>query len=98
MEIGKIFGFIMFMCLCFGLLVYISMSIGNRVGLLGEIAQITQLKNDIKKASILSNEDIMGQVTVWNQKIAFYKAYNNIWWADILISDKWNSIEYIPVK
>jgi hypothetical protein len=39
----------------------------------------------------------MGQVTHWNQQIAWFKRYNSIWWATGVIPDGWDHVDFIEV-
>ena len=64
----------------------------------GEICRIEQLREDMKKVDVISNEDILGQVTVYNQKIKTRQIYNSLWWSGFFIPDGWDEIEIIELK
>jgi hypothetical protein len=68
----------------------------TRSKLPGEIAQIEQLRKDSAQVSIHESEDVIGQITQWNQEIISNQTYNKIWWADWVIPDDWESVE--PIK
>ena len=72
-------------------------SAGNRLTFPGELSEIEQLRKDAGKVSAASSEDVVGQVTAWNQKIASYQAYNRMWWSDVIIPDGWDQVRPIEV-
>lgn len=63
----------------------------------GEFAEIEQLRKDVERVNIVASQEVVGQVTRWNQRIARMKAYNKTWWGDIFIPDSWNEVSTIPV-
>lgn len=71
--------------------------IGNHVALPGQLAEIEQLRADSAVVDLAQAEDVIGQVTQWNQDIATKRAWNDIWWAGWMIPDEWSSVELIEV-
>ena len=82
-----------FLCLLIGLFCII-----ERAALPGDMAKIAQLRIDAASVGTASSEDVVGQVTAWNQRIASKKAYNSTWWACIVIPNQWDSMEPIAVR
>lgn len=77
-------------------------SIGMAIGIFelsfpGELAQIEQLREDVGRVDRMSNEDVIGQVTSWNQKIKALRRYRQIWWGRIFIPEEWESVEVIEI-
>ena len=87
----------LFIVIVFGL-IFILVSIINHLAFYGHSARIEQLRKDMKNVSIQASEDVMGQVTKWNQDIANMKVYNKFWWADLFIPDAWNDVEFINIE
>lgn len=69
----------------------------TRMVLPGEVAQIEQLKKDSAQVSVQESEDVVGQITQWNQLIIRNQTYNKIWWADWYIPDEWENVELIKI-
>jgi len=69
----------------------------NHSSLPGAVAEIEQLRHDAANVSPATAEDVIGQVTAWNQKIVSYQRYNQIWWSGWAIPDGWDDIKTIPV-
>ena len=69
----------------------------NRMSFLGKVAEIEQLRKDVVNISASKSEDVIGQVTTWNQTISSHKKYNQIWWSDRFIPDGWNDIDLISI-
>lgn len=63
----------------------------------GDLAQIEQLRRDVQRVNVAQSEDVIGQVTKWNQVIMSNKQYNKIWWADLTIPDEWDNVELIEI-
>lgn len=63
----------------------------------GEVAEIEQIRSDSTHLNPATAEDVVGQITAWNQHIRSKKAYNNLWWSGWAIPDGWDDIQYIPV-
>ncbi len=82
--------------------VYMMLATLNHFAFPGQLAQIEQLRKDVNSqlvqdSSSTNMEDVLGQVTQWNQIIAAIKQYNQYWWSDILYPDKWNDVEFISL-
>ena len=78
-------------------LFYGSFATINKISFPGKVAQIEQLRTDSSDVSVEESEDVIGQVTQWNQTIASYQTYIKIWWADFLIHDGWEEIDLIKI-
>ena len=63
----------------------------------GYIAAIEQLRIDAGKVDVRSNEDVLGQVTDWNQQIVSWQRYNKLWWAAWAVPDAWDDVELIEI-
>lgn len=63
----------------------------------GDRAQIEQLRADSAHVDPAQAEDVIGQVTQWNQKIVSMQAYDDMFLIGIVIPDGWQDIEPIPV-
>lgn len=64
----------------------------------GEQVRIEQLRSDITRVSGNLGEDVMGQVTEVNQKIAAKKRYNSISFLCLFIPNGWDGIDMIEVR
>lgn len=71
--------------------------IGEQVNLPGRLAKIEQLRIDASHTKIGNNEDVIGQVTQWNQTIRSKQAYNKKWWAAITIPNEWDDVKLIEI-
>jgi len=69
----------------------------SHISAIGHIAAIEQLREDSTKVDFLSNEDVMGQITKYNQEIAKAKRYNKIPFLCLYIPNKWDDVETINV-
>jgi hypothetical protein len=69
----------------------------NAYGAPFEVAQIEQLRADSAGVDPAQAEDVIGQVTVWNQTIASMKARNALVWTDFMTADVWDTIQPIEV-
>ena len=78
--------------------IYILMAISNRMEVDPQIARIEQLRRDVKKVDPSRAEDVVGQVTQWNQTIASNQAWNRKWWIDPVVSDKWEEVALIELE
>lgn len=63
----------------------------------GQIAAIEQLRKDVRRVDIAESEDVIGQVTQWNQKIASYQLYNQMWLTAWTVPDQWDSVQSIEI-
>jgi len=73
-------------------------AIGNRIGVIGDMEAIEQLRRDVKHIDLQSNEDVMGKVADWNMRIVSERRYNQMWLFDWTIPDRWDTIELINVE
>lgn len=72
--------------------------IANYMTLPGDLAKIEQLRKDVNHTSSINNEDILGQVTQWNQEIESKKSYARIWWSKYAIPGEWNNVKVIDIS
>lgn len=63
----------------------------------GEIAKIEQLRKDMGRVASGENEDVIGQVTQWNQEIMSAKRYRMVWWGRICTPEEWESVNVIEI-
>ena len=90
-------GFVWMICVFALAIIYISLVVRNELNFPGEVAQIEQLRSDSAKVSVQESEDVVGQITFWNQLIASNQRYNKIWWSHLVIPDGWDEIMPIPI-
>ncbi len=85
--------------LLFGICLVLSVFviIGAKLTVGSDIARVEQLRRDASKATTGNNEDILGQVTQWNQTIQSYHWYNKRWWADLYVPDEWDDVKVIEI-
>jgi hypothetical protein len=69
----------------------------NYIEGLSSIAKIEQLKEDLQNVNAIESEDVIGQVTEWNQEIRSNQRYNQIPIAGLYIPDYWDDVELIPL-
>ena len=81
----------------FLLFVFIGMGVAYRMDLPGSLARIEQLRADVQKVGAVSNEDVIGQATKWNQAIRSNQAYNRTWYAALLVPNAWDDVELIEI-
>lgn len=62
-----------------------------------DIASVEQLRRDAAGVDPAQAENVIGQVTRWNQRIAAKKACNALWWCDFTEHDNWNTVRPIAV-
>ena len=67
------------------------------VAFVGAGPSIEQLRSDIADIDGPASEDVVGQATVWNQKIRSMQAYNDRWWGDPFIPDEWDRVSVLPI-
>lgn len=67
-------------------------AIAARIDAVGDQAEIEQLRADIQTVGCIASEDVFGQATQWNQKIASKKSYNRRWWAAWIIPNSWDAV------
>jgi hypothetical protein len=63
----------------------------------GELAKIEQLREDVKRVASGANEDVIGQVTQWNQEIKSAKRYRMVWWGRLCTPEEWESVNVIEI-
>jgi hypothetical protein len=71
--------------------------VGNELAVPGQLAAIEQLREDVKRVADSQSEDVIGQVTQWNQEIRSAKRYREIWWGRMFTPDEWESVEVITI-
>ena len=69
----------------------------GEIDVTGQISMIEQLQDDVRKVSASSNEDVIGQVTQFNQMIVSNKRYRKFWYGRLFIPDEWDSVEVIKI-
>jgi hypothetical protein len=69
----------------------------NQTSFPSQVAEIEQLRLDSANVDPAQAEDVIGQVTSWNQYIRSMQINNTLWWAGWTIPDEWNNIELIEV-
>lgn len=69
----------------------------QRVNVRGELAQIEQLRTDASNVNAAESEDVIGQVTQWNQRIRSQQRYNDAWYASWLIPNAWDRVQPIQL-
>lgn len=79
------------------LVIYSMGAIVNKLTVGGDIAKIEQLRSDAQKVHTGNNEDVVGQVTQWNQEIRNNQWYNSRWWAALLIPNEWDAVKPIEI-
>lgn len=79
------------------LLIAVLVAVVNRAKVPGELAQIEQLRQDVQRVDANKAEDVVGQVTQWNQRIASSKAYNQLWYSSWAVPDAWDTVEPIEI-
>jgi hypothetical protein len=79
------------------LLVGVVFWITNHASLPSDLSQIEQIRADAAVTDPQRAEDVIGQVTVWNQTIASNQSLNRTWYAGWVIPDEWDRVELIAV-
>lgn len=65
---------------------------------IGELAMIEQLRFDVQHVDPNASEDVMGQITKWNQHIMAYKRYRMYWFFRIFIPEEWEKVDVIKTN
>lgn len=63
----------------------------------GQYAEIQSLRGDVLNVSDTIGEDVMGQVTQWNQRIAMMRRFNSMPFVCLFIPNAWDEVEPIRV-
>lgn len=69
----------------------------NELAVPGELAKIDQLREDVCRVGAGANEDVIGQVTQWNQDIKSAQRYRMVWWGRIFTPEEWESVDVIEI-
>lgn len=77
--------------------IYFLAALANKTKVQGGIAEIEQLRRDVRRVEAAKSEDVMGQVTKWNQRIVSNQRYNRLWYSALLIPNEWDSVTVIEV-
>ena len=72
--------------------------IGEQLGFPSQVASIEQLRKDAALIDLAASEDVLGQVAEVNRKITSKQRLNELWWADLVIPDGWDDVEFIPIE
>jgi len=62
------------------------------------MSQYEQLREDAKKVSTGSNEDVMGQVTIANQVIIHHREARKSFFISLWYSPKWETFPLIEIE
>lgn len=87
--LGVVVGMVLFMVFIMGL--------RYRLQFPGQLAEIEQLRLDAGKVGVGSNEDVIGQVTKWNQEIKSNQRYRKIWWSRAIVPAGWDGVAVIEI-
>lgn len=93
-DIAVMFGGFILVCI---ILVLGGARIESELNFPGEYAAIEQLRMDVARTKIGTNEDVIGQVTQANQRIKTNQQYRSIWWSHHLVASGWDKVELIPI-
>jgi hypothetical protein len=63
----------------------------------GQLAKIEQLREDVTRVASGANEDVIGQVTQWNQEIKSAQRYRMVWWGRLCTPEEWESVNVIEI-
>lgn len=77
--------------------VFLIFFVAGQLAFPGAEAKIEQLRHDVEKVGVGANEDVIGQVTKWNQNIRSYQRYNKVLLISIIIPDAWDDVEPIEI-
>lgn len=93
-EIARIF-----LCLLAAILglTLVAARVGNELSLPANIARIEQLRTDAARTALGANEDVIGQVTAWNQKIRANQRYRTLWYGRLAVPAGWEQVKVIEV-
>jgi hypothetical protein len=85
---------------CIGSTIFVVIGGISHLQFPSESARIEQLRRDVLKVSDTTSEDVLGQVTEANQKVASNRAWNRIPIICILVPNGWDEVAFIeiPVK
>jgi len=61
-------------------------------------AAIEQLRVDVQRVTGTASEDVIGQVTEWNQAIKSYQRYRTIWWGRLFVPKAWETVRIIVIN
>ena len=92
-------GLFMILIICFVIILFVFVLpvTFNHIDAYGHIAAIEQLRKDSLLVDAQSNEDIMGQVTSWNQKIVATQRFNRMPFVCLYIPNVWDDVELIEI-
>jgi hypothetical protein len=69
----------------------------NQLTVGADMAQIERLRIDAAIVDPVQAEDVIGQVTVWNQRIVSNQTYERMPIINIMVPDEWSRVEVIEV-
>jgi hypothetical protein len=69
----------------------------NSLSLPASLAKIEQLRSDAAATDPIRAEDVIGQVTQWNQTIVSNQTFNHTWYFGWAIPDEWDRVQLIAV-
>ena len=98
MSDGSIIGItVIAVLVVLALLAFVIAATCERLSFPGEVARIERLRKDVRAARPGSDEDVIGLAAEMNQRIASRKQYNSLWWADLVLPDGWDDIQFIAI-
>jgi len=77
--------------------IYISLFITSRIAIIGLLAEIEQLREDINKIDHNISHEIISQATKFNQQIKSSQAYRLKWLFKPLFPAAWDKIKLIEI-
>ena len=69
----------------------------TRLSFPGQIASIDQLRRDVANLEKVQSNEVIAQVTKWNQEIASAKVYRTLWWAKLFTPAGWEKVDLIDI-
>lgn len=79
-----------------GVVFYGGITLGMHAEFPGRVSEIEQLRQDSKNLKV-NSEDVIGQITEYNQAIRSMQTYNKLWWSTLIVPNGWDDIELIPI-
>jgi hypothetical protein len=73
-------------------------AVANKIAVRGEIAAIESLRRDVASTACVASEDVVGQVTQWNQTIARKRQFTRVFVIGMYYPNEWDAIAPIEAK
>lgn len=77
--------------------VILTAAAGNRSEYISMGARIEQLRQDVRRVDVAESEDVIGQVTEANQRIAANRRWNRVPIVNWVIPDGWDTLAPITL-